>query len=346
MNRIVLARPIGICTVFGFGACGGQVVVGGEQPSDGGLQAGERPLDAGSTTGRGPAALPAVNGEAGATLGQTATMAADVYPIDPNTEATLCQVFSNPFGRDVDLVSIEVTSTAEALDVFLFSLAPSGQPVPTTPTALIGCEYDPLGRQPFLYFNHPAQSVLTSQPDTGYPLSAANSLLLRVHYVNVNAATREAQTKVSLGAAMPPVGPFSHVGTIFLTNANFPVDAPNDGGPSIAERSTVPLDQPYTIFASWGFSVPFQTEARASANGTVFFDVTNFFGDSANMRTYSQLLQHDPPIEVGASASIAWSCSYPSKNLAQTGQCVYQGYYYPADPQKPDLIYQTSSTSH
>jgi hypothetical protein len=346
MNRIVLAGPIGICTVFGFGACGGQVVVGGEQPSDGGMQAGERPLDAASATGRGQATLPAVNGEAGATLGQTVTMAADVYPIAPNTEATLCQVFSNPFGRDVDLVSIVVTSTAEALDVFLFSLAPSGQPVPTTPTALTSCEYDPLGRQPFLYFNHPAQSVITSQPGTGYPLSAANSLLIRVHYANPGATTREAHTTVSLGAAMPGVVPLLPVGTIFLSNANFPVDAPNDGSPSIAERSTVPLDQPYTIFASWGFSVPFQAEARASANGTVFFDVTNFFGDSTNMRTYSQLLQHHPPIQVGASASIAWSCSYASKDLAQNGRCVYQGYYAPADPQKPDLIYLTSSTSH
>jgi hypothetical protein len=42
MSRVILAGPIGMCTIFGFGACGGQVVVASERSSDGGMQAGER----------------------------------------------------------------------------------------------------------------------------------------------------------------------------------------------------------------------------------------------------------------------------------------------------------------
>jgi hypothetical protein len=325
MRRIIIAGAISTCTLAGFGACGGQVAIGGAEPGDGGMEAGEKQLDAGSTT---DATSPATNGEAGLTAGQTAAVAADVYPILPGGEATLCQIFSNPFGGDVDLVSIEATTDAH--DVFLFSLPPSGASPAPAPTALMGCLYDPLGAQPFLYFaDRPDVAITYPQPNMGYPLSRANSLMLRVHYLNTGATMARLQTKLSLGAAAAGLVT-THVGAIFLSHGGFPVDSTDDGGPFTAESSTSPLDGGYSIFTSWSFAQPAKAEVRASTNGVVFYDVTNSL-------IFSELLQHNPPVQIGAAASLDWSCTYPGDDLAQSGNCIYQGYYYPADPKNPDL---------
>lgn len=325
MRWIIVAGAIWTCTLLGFGACGGQVAIGGAEPVDGGMEAGEKWFDAGSTTDE---ASPVMDGEAGVTAGQTAAVAADVYPILSGGEAILCQILANPFGRDVDLVSIEATT--DARDVFLFSLPPSGASPAPAPTALMGCLYDPLGVAPFLYFSDKAQSTITyPQPNMGYPLSSANSLMLRVHYLNPGATMARVQTKLSLSAAAAGLVT-THVGAIFLGHGGFPVDSTDDGGPFTAGSSASPLDGGYSIFTSWSFAQPAKAEVRASTNGSVFYDVTNSL-------IFSELFQHDPPVQIGAAESLGWSCTYPGADLAQSGNCVYQGYYYPADPKSPDL---------
>jgi hypothetical protein len=330
MRRTIVAGARLACTLFGFGACGGQVVIGGAEPLDSGsLEAGEQPLGEGSTTEAADAGSPAVNGDAGggAANQPAATIHADVYPIAPGQEAILCQTFSNPFGRDVDLVSIEATAEF-AHDVFLFSLPPDGG-LSRAPTALMGCLLDPLGLQPFLYFSDQPQFAMTyPQPDMGYPLAATNSLMLRAHYLNAGATMGPAQTTLSLTAAMPGQVT-THVGAIFLSHSGFPVDSLDDGGPLTEETAAIPLGQAFNIFTSWNFAQPLKARVTMSANGTVFYDVTN-------AGTYSQLSEHSPPVSFGAAESITWSCTYPLEDLAMNGKCVYQAFYYPADPHNPD----------
>ncbi|HLK40336.1 MAG TPA: hypothetical protein VKU41_26475 [Polyangiaceae bacterium] len=321
MKPKIVAVPTWIGALLGFGACGGQVVVGGAKPSDGGSpEAATTELDAASAT-------PADLGDASAPAGPTTPVRTDLLPIMPGQEITACQTFSNPFGRDVDVVSIQVTTDAH--DVFLFSLPPSGAPAPST--GLVGCQVDPLGTMPILYFSDKAASGITyPQPNMGYPLAAANSLMLRVHYVNAANAVLQAQTIASLGVAAPGMVT-THVGAIFLRADGFPVAAP-----FVQQSFAMPLTDAFSIFLSWSFASPTNATVRATASGTALHDVTN-------RQTYSQLLSNDPPVMVGAGQSIQWSCEYPSADSAQSGNCVYQGFYYPADPTNPNVVVRYSS---
>lgn len=324
--------------VFGLSACGGQVVIGGVEPADGGTGASALPSDAPATTDAASVVASTTTIDAGVNgIAQAAPVAADIVPVAPGIETTLCQTFANPFGRDVDLVAIESTTSAVAHDVFLFRIPASGGQAQST--ALGSCSYDPLGSQPFLYFSNKTHDAMTyPERNMGYPLAAADSLMLRVYYVNATNAVDQAGTTVTLGAATPGLVTI-HVGSLFLGHTGFPVASPSDGGPATAATSSAPFDQRYFIFASWGFAKPGTTEVRVTANGTPFFD-------APNLRGYSQLLQ--TPIQVDPPGTIAWSCKYlnpaqvtpaaPSGNTQPGGQCVYQGYYYPADPQNPDRI--------
>jgi hypothetical protein len=337
MRRTAMTVAMMASASFGLGACGGQVVIGGAEPGDGGTGTARLEAGAGRTTGAsgGGAAAPtdaAPTDDGGAGIdssAQTATMAADVVLQPANAEVTLCQIFANPFGRDVDLVSID-GATNLAHDMFIFSLPPStGQ---TQPTSLTGCTDDPLGVQPFLYYSDQSHLTLTYPlPNLGYPLAADNLLMVRVHYLNPSNAPIQAHATFSLSAAKPGSVTI-HVGRIFLRYSQFAVAAMADAGPVIASNSATPVEENYFTYGPWSFSTPAGAEVRVTADGTALYDFVN-------SGEFSPPPSSEPTNEVGMAQNITWSCTYAHPGQSQAeGQCAYQAYYYPADPKNADRI--------
>jgi hypothetical protein len=78
---------------------------------------------------------------------------------------------TNPYGKDVDLLSIG-RARDSAQEVFLFRIPASTGT--TQPTALADCSNDPLGLRPILYFSEQVQQT-TTFPENGYPLAAGDS---------------------------------------------------------------------------------------------------------------------------------------------------------------------------
>jgi hypothetical protein len=317
------ARDFGAmtCASLALYACGARVVVGGEEPSDGGGQQGQQAgqQDAGTVS-------PTDGSGGAAAAGQTATVATDGVSVPPASESFWCQLLANPFGKDVDIVSIDATAPA-ARDVYLFSMPPSsGQ---TQPTPLTACANDPLGVQPFLYLSQGSRVAMTyPQPNMGYPLAAENLLMVRVHYLNAGDTTAKQSVSISITAAKPGTVTI-HVGSI-LFRAQFPL-VPAGTGAIVANNTSTPLDQGYSIFGSWSSMSPLGTDFQARANGTTFYEVKD------PQAVFSPLSQNDPPVQVGVGQDLAWNCTYASPGLAQgDGQCMYQGFYFPADPKTPD----------
>jgi hypothetical protein len=332
MTRTAMFRATLNGVLFGLSACGGQVAIGGAQPTDGGGSSSVPSLDGAASADAADEVAPSMSAEAGvASAAQMAPIATDVRPLAPGEEATVCQTFANPYGKDVDLLSIE-RAVDSAVEVFLFRIpASSGS---TQPVSLADCSEDLLGLRPILYLSFPMPQTQTMAfPVSGYPLAARDSLMIRVHYVNTSTTTVQSRTALSLGATPRTTG--VHVGSIFLRHTGFSIAPEADGGLVTVTSSTTPFTQASWIFASWSFVGPVKAAVQATANGMPFYDAPNLLTSGPSRA----IQQQDPDIPVAAAEPIGWSCTYTGPSQMQAGgQCVYQGDYYPADPQNPDQI--------
>jgi hypothetical protein len=101
--------------------------------------------------------------------------------------------------------------------------------------------------------------------------------------------------------------------------------------------------QDYDIFGS--YSVPSQpatnqlpptSHVQVSSKGMIFYEDT----ETATTGMFTGFYEHMPPIQMGPTDSITWSCTFDSVSMPEPnpGTCTYQAQYYPADPKNPDLI--------
>jgi hypothetical protein len=235
---------------------------------------------------------------------------------------------------------------------FLFSLDPTtvqgriavGGANEMPPTPLNDCLGVGLEFHPFPYLSQqPHWIVSYPQPDMGYPLAAANALMINVHYLNSGSAPIQAGVSITLTSAKPGVVK-THIGTIFLNNTVFAVSPTPASSPQPYAKTWTPipgvLPATYSIFTSWSHMHRTAVDFQASANGNVFYEETNW--DSP------PLFVHTPAISMSGSDSITWSCSYYNDtnstltfgdSAASNVMCIYMGQYYPVvDPANPDLI--------
>jgi hypothetical protein len=322
-------------------ACGGQIAIGGEEPADGGTRDGRAVVsgeDASSHEGGGVAP------EAGGAP-QTVAITTDPYSIAPNQEAYLCQVFANPFGRDVDIVSISASAAVPGplYEVAVFSIAPATGPTTPTPLEVCASPSAPLGTQPSIYVSGQVPSgtwptMTYPEPNMGYRLAAHNALMIQAYYLNTTDMPSRVTTTISLTAASPGAVT-TYVGNILLVNQSFALAATVSSTRPVTETKTwTPPSgtfvQNYHIFGSLGVPVPFQNTVRVSSKGMIFYE------DAASTEATEQFYEHMPPLQMGPTDSITWSCTfYRMSDLEPNpGTCTYQAQYYPADPKKADLI--------
>jgi hypothetical protein len=277
-----------------------------------------------------------------ADIEQTVTLAADPFTVDVGAEVYKCQVFANPFGKDVDLIYMDGTMSQGSHHFFLFNMSPStGR---TQPTPLQDCSRGGLEFYPFPYLSQQPHWVVNfPQSNMGYPLSAQNALMINVHYLNAGSTPIRASASIAIMAAKAGVVT-THVGNIMLNNSLFfvpptPVASPQ----SYAKTWTPPsgaLPSTYSILTSWSHMHRTAVDFLASANGNVFYEEKNW--DSP------QLYLHNPPMQMSGTSPITWTCKYYNdtgstmifgESAKNNVMCIYLAQYYPVvNPKSPDLV--------
>jgi hypothetical protein len=289
-------------------------------------------------------------------------LTAQPFSVPAGAEVFKCQAFPNPFGAYEDLIWMRGDMTAGSHHFFLFNLDPTvGALYSTTlsdcPGA--GLEFHPfpfLSQQPHWTVQFPTAS---DGSPMGYPLPAANYLMINIHYLNTSSQAISPTVSITIEAAKPGVVK-THVGTLFLnqTAMTIPTTA-TMASPVISSASWTgnpnapSSDGSYYIFSSWSHMHQWALDFKATTNNQVFYEEKNWdspglfwhmpgFGPNPTTATGSAT-----PIHMPASATISWQCSYYNDtgmtlnfgdSANKSVMCIYLGQYYPANPSAPDVI--------
>ncbi len=282
---------------------------------------------------------------------QTITLTADPFTVAAGAEVFMCQVFANPYGANADIISMHGTMSVGSHHFFLFNMDPDTTALSVVYAANIGklaacpgggLEFHPfpfLSQQPDWTVNYPTAS---DGLPMGYPLVAANSLMVNIHYLNTTSEAISPSVSISIKTARPGVVK-TYVGTIFLNQTSLSVPSP------VAMSSPVPttgtwngdpsLPSTYSLYASISHMHQWSLGFTASTNNNVFYSNTNW--------SSPPLFLHDPVIAMTSSQSITWTCSYYNDtgmtltfgdSAKSNIMCIYMGDYYPANSTEPDII--------
>ncbi len=331
-------------TVSGSG--GGTSSSGGNTSSSGG-SSGAAPHDSGT----GPGIFADAN-ITDAEVAQTVTLTADPFTVAAGAEVFMCQVFANPFGAEADLISMHGTMSVGSHHFFLFNMDPNATALSLVYAANIGklapCPGGGLEFHPFPFLSQ--QSDWTVNYPTasdgspmGYPLVAANSLMVNIHYLNTTSAAISPSVSITIKTAKPGVVK-THVGTIFLNQVALSVASPVPMSapvqtPKTWNGDTLELPATYSIYASISHMHQWSVGFTASTNNSVFYTESDW--------SSPPLTLHNPVIPMMNSQSITWSCSYYNDtgstltfgdSAKSNIMCIYMGEYYPASATNPDII--------
>jgi hypothetical protein len=325
-------------------------------PSDAGLvfhDSGIAPIDAG--------------GDSGSSV-EWATLTLDSFTVAPGAEVYKCQMFANPFGGSADIVWMDGEMSKGSHHFFLFNLSPLEQAVYTS--TLEDCPGGGKEFHPFPYLSQQPSWTETFPKDSnglpmGYPLVAANKLMINVHYLNSGSLPINAQVSIKIQAYKPGVVK-THVGSLFLNQVNMSV--PYSATPTLTAQTwpgnpgAASPDGSYTIMSSWSHMHQWATNFVATTNGQTLYSETNW--DSPGLfwhvpnpipNTPNPQTAHGVagPVHMAANQSITWTCTYnygPPQftnvgsplvfgDSAQNNvMCIYLAMFYPANPTAPDSI--------
>ncbi|MGH7268943.1 MAG: hypothetical protein ACREJ3_00815 [Polyangiaceae bacterium] len=278
-------------------------------------------------------------------IAETKTLTIAPFLVKAGDEVYMCQQFANPFGRDVDLVKMDGQMSTGSHHFFVFNMSPAtgrNTAAPLGPCPGAGLEF-----HPYIFLSQqPNWSVVYPEADMGYPLPAANGLMMNVHFLNATASDVMAQATITITAAVP--GAVTKlVGNLFLNNQGMSVPVTPKSNPIWIPATTVPIaDHDYQIIQSWShmhqWGVDFQASLGSAA--TPFYDETHW--DSP------PVVNHIPPIQVKSGTPFTWRCQYYNDTGAtltfgdsarSSVMCIYFGIYYPvtlptSDPDYPDIV--------
>jgi hypothetical protein len=277
---------------------------------------------------------------------QSVTLTITPFTVPAGDEVYMCQWFANPFGQDVDIVEIDGQMSSGSHHFFVFNMDPST--LQTTASPLAPCPAAGLEFFPYIYLSQqPNWDVTYPQPNMGYPLVAANGLMMNLHFLNTGSTAIDAQATVTIHTAKPGVVTVP-VGNLFLNNQSMSVPANTpESAPIWQSASNTPITTfDYNILQSWShmhqYGLKFETILSPST--TPFYTETNW--NAPPVTNY-----WPNPIAVPSGTQITWQCQYynPTSATMTFGDsaltnvmCIYFGQYYPTVPSTtpgyPDIV--------
>jgi hypothetical protein len=282
---------------------------------------------------------------------ESITLTADPFTVAAGAEVFMCQVFANPYGANADIISMHGTMSVGSHHFFLFNMDPNATALSVVYAANIGklaacpgggLEFHPfpfLSQQPEWTVNYPTAS---DGSPMGYPLVAANSLMVNIHYLNTTSEPISPSVSITIKTAKPGVVK-THVGTLFLNQTSLSVPNPVPMSSPVPTTATwngdATLPATYSIYASISHMHQWSLGFTASTNNSVFYTESDW--------SAPPLFIHSPVIPMTSSQSITWSCSYYNDtgmtltfgdSAKSNIMCIYMGDYYPANATEPDII--------
>jgi hypothetical protein len=249
-------------------------------------------------------------GNAETDYSQTKTITMDSFPVPANSEVFYCQNFANPWGKQVDIKTYDLTMDTGSHHLFAFyqSNATNG--------AVAQCPAGGLTYGAFTFLSQSPKAVETFPDTVGATLPATTGFNLMVHYLNSGSSPLTAH--VSLTMYVAKTGAVTnHAGVIFENNATMTV--PATGKPVVSTDSNT-LGQEVYILESSSHMHKFGQSFTATATppgGAAQTLYTTTQWDEPKPTVYST------PIHLPAGTTLTWSCT----DINTTSQTLTFGEY-------------------
>ena len=248
-----------------------------------------------------------------------ASLVTEAFDIAPGEEVFRCQNFSNPFGREVAVLTAETFMTAGSHHLFVF------QREKLTDGPLEQCSGLEFG--PYLHLSQRSQQKTSFPPGVGRILEPTNGLRVQVHYLNTSPDTVHAEIAVTLRADEVQAVP-TLASQVFINTLGINVKPFSTG--SAHQECTVPKDVNLHSSSSHMHKRGTYFTARAD-DGQLLFETNDW--EEPNPWIF------DPPRRLKAGSKIVVDCEYKNDTPHTLGfgesadtneMCIFTGVYYPA----------------
>jgi len=248
-----------------------------------------------------------------------ATLVTEPFVIPPGEEYFRCQNFSNPFGKNVAVLSTETFMTAGAHHLFVFQRAD------TTDGPLEPCGGLEFGT--YLHNSQQSQLKTTYPPGIGRIHFGEIGQRVQIHYFNSSPDPVKVEIAVTIRADDPEAVP-TLASQLFINTIGIGVPAFSTG--HAQQKCSMPKDINLYTAASHMHRHGTYFTARAD-DGQLLFETDEWEEPTP--------WKFDPPRRLRAGSQIQIDCDYRNDTASRLGfgesadtneMCIFTGIYYPA----------------
>jgi hypothetical protein len=256
---------------------------------------------------------------------QTKTVTMDSFNVPANSEVFYCQSVANPWGKQVDIKTYDLTMSEGSHHMFAFYKDNA------TNAAAVTCPSGGLTFGAFTFVSQTPTVVQTFPATVGATLPKTTGFNMMVHYLNTGTTALTAHVSITMYVAKPNVVT-NHAGVIFLNNIAMSVPAT---GQPVVSTASMKLNQAVDIMLSASHMHKFATDFTAT--------VTPPGGAAQTLYTTKQWDEPRPtafptPLHLPSGTNFTWSCTdvnttastltfgeYAEKNV----MCISVSIFYP-----------------
>jgi hypothetical protein len=265
---------------------------------------------------------------------QTKTVTMQTFPVPANSEVFYCQTFANPWGKQVDIKSYDLSMDQGSHHFFAFYQANA------TNGSVAPCAAGGLTFGAFTFLSQTPKSVMTFPTTVGATLPATTGFNMNVHYLNTGSTSLTAHVTLTMYIAKSGVVT-NHAGVIFENNVTMMV--PVTSMPVVSTSSNTINQDAYVLLSAshmHKFGKSF-TSTYTPPGGQAQTLYTTDQWDEPKPTTFQS------PLHLPSGTTITWSCTDVNTTMqtltfgeyAQTNvMCISVSIFYPvADVNNPVL---------
>jgi hypothetical protein len=242
---------------------------------------------------------------------QTKTINMDPFPVPAGQEVFYCQTFANPWGKQVDIKTYDLSMDTGSHHMFAFYQTNA------TNGAVASCPSGGLQFGPFTFTSQQPKVTQTFPATVGATIPQTTGFQLMAHYVNTGSTPLTAH--VSLTMAIAKAGKVTqHAGVIFDNQATMSVP-PNTNG----SQNTTPYPSSETLAVGQEVYI-LTASSHMHKFGKTFTATANIPGQ-APMTIYTTTdwdepvaKTFNPPLHLPNGTSITWTCTDVNPSTTQS----------------------------
>jgi hypothetical protein len=228
---------------------------------------------------------------------QTKTIEMAPFAVPANTEVFYCQTFANPWGKQVDIKTYDLSMDRGSHHMFAFYQTNATNAGTSSPCAAGGLTFGA-----FTFTSQSPSAVLTFPSTVGATIPQTSGFNVMAHYLNTTTETLTAHVILTMYIAKDGVVT-NHAGVIFLNNIGMSV--PPTGQP-VVSSSSMTLNQDVNILLTSSHMHKFATNFISTATppgGTAQTLYTTTQWDEPIPARFA------PPLQFPSGTTFSWSCT-------------------------------------